>query len=209
MGALHKGNSCFKTGVVLSFNLKRRMEMKKVILAIVFILMVGLMSGCGENPPQTSSVTSESSSAKTQSPSSEEPDVDDTPIDEELNTCALAALSEIGIEDADLKVVSDSGNGITRDVKLETKQGDLTLTLSCFALDGEWTVISIYNKDTSQYYWADEDVKQYQDIYDWKTGEIISSKSEEIPGLESRIDKMEDDMNKIVDDAKNDLDKLQ
>ena len=43
----------------------------------------------------------------------------------------------------------------------------------------EWTAVSIRNQETQQYYWVSESSIDYVDIYDWKTGELLSEKAKD------------------------------
>lgn len=60
---------------------------------------------------------------------------------------------------------------------------DRKFYLSAFCTEEKWYCVSMMDVN-KKCYWADTDVRKYVDIYDWKTGKLISTKQEELPSLE-------------------------
>lgn len=141
---------------------------KMLLILFLFVTMIGCRANTDANEP----ISSE------ESVPTQENDLEDEAA---LFECAASALREIGIEDAEMKVVSDTKVDVLRDVKLEVTQNGIPLTIGCFEVYGKWYANDIFNKDTKLFYWAADDVRKYVDIYDWQTGELISEKTEELP----------------------------
>lgn len=173
------------------------LEVKKLKVAIFAVAMLAVLVGCGDEN-KTVDATPTPEQMETQA-------LPDVLNDDALITCASAALSEIGVSDAEFLVSSDTNDGVTHDVNLETTHEGTPLTVSCFSVDGEWYVTSIYSEETKKFYWADDDVRVFQDIYDLKTGELISAKSKEIEDAQKEL---EERAGKIVDDAKDKISSL-
>lgn len=139
--------------------------MKKVVSFVLAGLMVVMLSGCQvEGSKENES---------------------DLFADDEFISLVTKTFHEIGIDigSEDIKIESDMENYGVRSVCAEVLYSDLKMCFSCFYASETWNPVSISDVDTEKYYWLSPSVETYEDVYDWKTGEKISEKTEEFPDV--------------------------
>lgn len=137
--------------------------MKKLVCFILAGLMVVGISSCqGEDPNQEASGLF---------------------ADNEFMSLVTQTFNEIGIDIGakDIKIESDTENHGVRSVSVEILYDDLEMCFSCFYTSETWSPVSISDVETDKYYWLSPSVEIYEDVYDWKTGEIISEETEKFP----------------------------
>lgn len=137
--------------------------MKKLIFFVLTGFMVVGLAGCQSKEPEQN--TSELLS------------------NDEFLSLVSQTFTEIGMDvgSEDIKIESDTENFGTRSVRAEVVYNDLEMCFSCVYTSETWNPVSISDVDTEKYYWLSPSVETYEDVYDWKTGEKISEKTEELP----------------------------
>lgn len=75
-----------------------------------------------------------------------------------------------------------------------------------FTSTKEWSVVSIKDVDTGNYYYVPDDLKSTVDLYDYNTGEIISEKTETHDDV---MDEYHQELERIDQEFKEDMKKLE
>lgn len=134
-----------------------------------------------------------------------------TNIDSTLLDCAKNTFAKIGIkEELSFEVIRDDESSGIRDVSLLTEYESIKMKFSCMSVD-EWYPVSIQDADSDNYYWLDDDVKDYGDVYNWKTGEIISKQASPLPdpvenfkeGSEEIMEELDKELEELRESFKN------
>ena len=163
--------------------------MKKLVSFILAGLMVGLMiSGCqGEDMDQETHELLE---------------------DNEFTSLVTQTFNKIGIDigEENIKIESDMENHGVRSVSVEVMCDDIEMRFSCFYTSETWSPVSISDVETDQYYWITPSAETYEDVYDWKTGEIISEKTDEFPEFTTQKSQQADDSKAVYQDYQSILD---
>lgn len=135
-------------------------------------------------------ISSESKTEITETKETQQPKVSFSPItDEELSTLpdpdgfvssVSTAAKSIGVTDI---VKTEIGNYKKSDIvlnlsaKCETETGAELIIDSLYVT--KWVTFSIIDYNTGNYYFADGDKKDFIDLYDYKTGKLISEKTKD------------------------------
>jgi hypothetical protein len=142
--------------------------------------------------------------------------LDSVPDSDGLLTAVNTSLNEIGFGKVlgfDDINVADTGTQI--DVEILIKNDYSDFSISCMYLtilsNPEWEVLTIKNTDTenSKCFWIYEDLKNKVDIYDYKTGELISKKTEEFKSSDEQQKEYEDKLNNISDEFNKNMEALE
>lgn len=149
--------------------------MKKVITVLLIMLLTAGIVGCGADETKQAEAPSLDPNASSIS--------QEALKDNELLKCAGEVFQEINIDTnaSSFIVVRDDETSGVRNVSIEIDYDGINMTLACLSVDGKWSAVSIFDSDLKRYYWIADSSQKYGDIYDWKTGELISAKSEELP----------------------------
>ncbi len=120
-----------------------------------------------------------------------------------LGSIGFSTISDMSLESARI----DSDGMIVEDVIFADSNGK-KVKLSCMYIpfSDKWGVISIGSTTSEKLYWMPEKSKKYYDLYDYKTDELISAKSEDYDSdkfreeIEEEMDKSSEEFDKALDD---------
>lgn len=154
--------------------------MKRVIL-FASIIALFLLGGCGQNINQEDASVNNNEQAHAPA---------------ELLKLIDGVFSELGIKtyaETGYEYFESSGSGAAT-VYFDAE--GLKLQARTLYVDGTWHMVFVSNSQ-KQYFWVRESAKKYCDIYDWKTGKLVSAKTEELPSHEESMEEMREEAEKI------------
>lgn len=152
---------------------------KFVVLIISAVLLFALVS-CAPNEKAGNTKVVGSPDV---SPTTSQEANTGTLADSGFAKCAKDTFLEIGIEaDTDnFSITRDEETSGVRSVWAETTHDGIEMKFSCICVDGEWSPVSILDEKADKYFFVYGSSAKYKDIYDWKTGELVSAKTADIP----------------------------
>lgn len=190
---------------------------RKLVLTILLIASFSLTS-CSNNTPNSTTKINDST---TQAASTEligdisYSDIDSIPSGNELLDLTNSFLEQLeipsvsGFIDYDL---SDDGTSQIIDAIIQINDAsklNISAMRITFPDEGEWIIMSIseYDSDPIKYYYGIESIIDHIDIYNFNTGEIISSKESDI-NTDEIMSEYQEESDKIMEDFNNALDEI-
>lgn len=192
--------------------------MKKQKALITFLVVVSLFSGCakvsagsqGTERQTVSDVKSNEPTLATPMPKTER-STKVLPLSDSLVKEIALVTTEIGVTDiGSLTILSyEEGYGGTYDVEISLVCDGKEVRISCSYLEliERWAVSGVHDMENGHCYWYPDGMNGFCDLYDFKTNEIISAKSDDF-SLDEVIEKNNEEAEKAKEEFENALDEL-
>jgi hypothetical protein len=142
-------------------------------------------------------------------------DIDSVPDSDGLLLAVNEALNDIEFEAVigfDEISVKDDGIQVKADIIIKNDYEDFSISCMYLSImsNPKWEVILINNTDNENIksFWAYEDIRKNVDIYDYKTGDLISGKTEEFKSLDEQQKDFEEKLDSLSDEFDSNLESL-
>lgn len=190
--------------------------MKNKAYFTVLLISLLTLSACSNG--------TKNSATKTQLPSSSssEPaesvtysDINSIPSGTDLLDTTNSILTQIGIPNINGFIDYDlTDDGTSQMIDAIILVNDCKLNVSAVRLtfpnEGDWTIMNIseYQSEPIKYYYAMESLLDHIDVYDFNTGEIVSSKKSDF-NTDDILNEYNEKSDEIMNDFNNALDELE
>lgn len=186
---------------------------KKIVFATLLLTSLSL-SACNNTKAQPTNSTNQSTNYSDLKHEITYVDLDSIPSGSELLETTNSTLDSINVPNIDGFIDYDlTDDGSSQMINAILQINDSKLNISALRLtfpdEGEWIIMSIseYDSDPIKYYYGIESIIDHIDIYNFNTGEIISSKKSDI-NTDEIMSEYQEESDKIMQDFNNALDDI-
>lgn len=194
--------------------------MRKYIITSVLLTML-LLASCSKKDDDYRTINSSEVSNQLDPSITPEVITEEDILYESLNDVTDAfelidsthdVLEEIGVEQIKSVIITeqrDTAGTLDINYTIETEKYKLDFSAMKISIisDNEWEVSTVSDTDTNKYYWLREGLDDYMDLYDYKTGELISSGEKELDP-DKLMQEYEEKNKEILKDFEEDLQDL-
>lgn len=187
----------------------------KICFAVLLLTMLAL-SACSKDSKNSASNNQQPSTNSSEpAPSIAYTDINTIPSGPDLLDVTNSILNQIGISNITGFIDYDlSDDGTSQLIDAIILVNDYKLNVSAIRLtfpnEGDWTIMNIseYQSEPIKYYYALESLLDHIDVYDFNTGEIVSSKKSDF-NTDDILNEYNEKSDEILNDFNNALDELE
>ena len=159
--------------------------MKKIFTLVLVIFIIMGLTGCNNRRQSETPQENQNAMEANQKETTEESTESELLNDPGFVGTIYSTFDKIGINamDKDIVVVEERETSGTKSVDAVIEHDGINMEISLMYVSDvsnpEWIPVAIKDSETRKFYWVLESTEDYADIYDWKTGELISEKTKE------------------------------